>query len=86
MTVGELVIDAAGGWFVGCQDMVSHLKPLGIWDAEVLEGQIIKGYDEDGEDRFGIAPLDGKLPYVWVGTHDEVVRVIVLKEAEDDTP
>lgn len=93
MIVGELVEEE---WqeYVAQNDMVllsgavpsmnalAILHDLGIWDAEVLEGQIIKGYTEDGDDRFGIAPLDGKLPYVWVAAQGDVVRLIVLKEDE----
>lgn len=56
----------------------------GIWDAEVIEGQIIKGYDDDGNDTFGIAPLNGKTPYVWIGSHDDVVRLVVLRPKEGE--
>ena len=96
MTVGELVeaqakipgaADARGLselFALYAIEVSSIIRKLGIWDAEVLEGQIIKGYDEDGEDMFGIAPLNGKFPYVWIGTHDEVVRIIALPKKGDE--
>lgn len=88
MTVGELVMTAVGRMpkpnitLMNIKHAIPFLRSLGIWDAEVLEGEF---WDEPYE-----MPcfLDSEGAGMTFGLEDgQHVRLIVLpQEAPDETP
>lgn len=69
----------------GRGDVIRALKTLGLWDAEIVEGEVWRAYGDTGPDEFFIGKLGTKARrFCFEG---ETVRIIVLpvEEKEDDS-
>ena len=80
MTVGELVRKTENGPMMTSYERA--LRDLGIWDAEVLEGEVYRVYGEpECPDEFWIGEL-GRSFSAKIADEGQRIRIIVLPQEE----